>query len=93
VLADVADGSFWTDAANSAARPTSALPLKLTSVTDENLVAAGQEETKRDLNSRRRCHWQFFPWLLAWSLHAANGLMRCGPAQIARATAIEVNNH
>ena len=64
-FANVSVRSFWTDAANSAARPTSALPLKLTSVTDEKLVATGQEETKRDLNSRRRCHWQFFPWLLA----------------------------
>ena len=49
-------------------------------VATQGTDASGQEETKRDLNSRRRCHWQFFPWLLAWSVPAANGLHAMWPS-------------
>jgi hypothetical protein len=39
---NVAFGSFSTEASNSAARPTSASPQKLTSVANVKLVAMGQ---------------------------------------------------
>jgi hypothetical protein len=39
-------GSFSTEAANSAARPRSASPQKLTSGADEKLVAMGQSRRK-----------------------------------------------
>jgi hypothetical protein len=40
-IANVAVGSFLTEAANSAARPTSASPQKPTSGASEKLVAMG----------------------------------------------------
>jgi hypothetical protein len=41
----VSFGSFLTEAANFAARPTSASPRKLTSDLDEKLVAMGHQQT------------------------------------------------
>ena len=48
-MADVAFGSFSTEAANSAARPRSASIQKLTSGADEKLVAMGHEQKSAGL--------------------------------------------
>jgi hypothetical protein len=51
-------GSFSTEVADSAARPTSAVPRKLTSGPSEKLVAMGEKQTHalRHRREANNCH-------------------------------------
>ena len=60
---DGRNGSFSTEAADFAARPTSGSPRKLTSVPNEKFVAMGQQQTHaaQQINSIIRSHRQREP--------------------------------